>query len=51
MLVPQVYSMCAIGPSSFKGAQLIPQVLKLSCISPFTNYLSGVTYVANETMT
>ena len=32
MLVPQVYPMCTIGPSSLKQAQLVPQVLKLSCI-------------------
>ena len=51
MLVPQVYSMCAIGSSSFKEAQLVPQILEMSCISSFTNCVSGVTYVANETMT
>jgi len=37
MLVPQIYLMCAIGSSSLKQAQLVPQVLKLSCIGPFTN--------------
>ena len=37
MAVPQVYSVCAISPSSLKRAQLVPQVLKLSCISLFTN--------------
>ena len=51
MLVPQVYSVCAIGPSSFKGVQLVPQVLKLSCISPLLTVVSGVTCIANETMT
>ena len=50
ILVPQVFSMCVIGPLNFKGAQLVPQVLKLSCINPFTNYISDITYVANETM-
>ena len=49
-MVSQVFSMCVIGPLSFKGAQLVPQVLKLSCINPFTNYISDITYVANETM-
>ena len=47
MLVLQVYSMCAIGPSSLKRAQLVSQVLILSCISPFTNTVNGVTYVTN----
>ena len=42
--------MCVIGPLNFKGAQLVPQVLKLSCINPFTNYISDITYVANETI-
>ena len=37
MLVLQVYLVCAIGLSSFKLVQLVPQVLKLSCINPFTN--------------
>ena len=50
MLVLQVYSMCAIGLSSLKGAQLIPQVLILSCIIHFTNTVNGVTYVTNWTM-
>ena len=50
ILVSQVFSMCVIGPLNFKGAQLVPQVLKLSCINPFTNYISDITYVANETM-
>jgi len=27
-----------IGPSSLKRAQLVPQVFKMSNISPFTNY-------------
>ena len=38
MLVPQVYYVCIIGLVNFKRAQLVPQVLKLSCISHFTNY-------------
>ena len=50
ILVSQVFSICAIGPLNFKRAQLAPQVLKLSCINPFTNYISDITYVANETM-
>ena len=47
MLILQVYSMCAIGPSSLKRAQLVLQVLILSCISPFTNTVNGITYVTN----
>ena len=50
MLILQVYSMCAIGPSSLKRAQLVLQVLILSCISPFTNTVNGITYVTNWTM-
>ena len=50
ILVSQVFSMCAIGPLNFKGVQLVPQVLKLSCINPFANYISDITYVTNETM-
>ena len=42
--------MCVIGPLSFKGTQLVPQVLKLSCINPLTNCISDVTYVTNETI-
>ena len=38
ILVSQVYPMCAVGPSSLNQAQLVPQILKLSCISPFTNF-------------
>lgn len=37
MLVLQVYSMCTIGPLRFKWAQLVSQVLKMSCISFFIN--------------
>ena len=50
ILVSQIYPVCAIDPSNFKGAQLVPQVLKLSCINPFANYISDITYVTNETM-
>ena len=39
ILASQVYPMCAIDPSNFKQAQLFPQVLRMSGISPFTNYL------------
>ena len=35
-LVPQVYLMCAIG-LKFQLSTISPQVLKMSCISPFTN--------------
>ena len=37
ILVSQVYPMYTIGPSSLKRAQLVPQVFKMSNISPFTN--------------
>ena len=37
MLIPQIYPVCVIGPLSLKQAQLVPQVLKLNYISPFTN--------------
>ena len=37
ILVPQVYPVCGIGSSSLKRAQLVPQVFKMSNISPFTN--------------
>ena len=38
ILVPQVYPVCAVDPSSVNQAQLVSQILKLSCISPFTNF-------------
>ena len=50
ILISQVFFMCVIDPLSFKGAQLVPQILKLSCINPFTNCISDVTYVTNETI-
>ena len=50
MSVPQVYSMCTISPSSLKRAQLVPQVLKLSCISLFTYCRCGIIYVADGIM-
>lgn len=39
ILISQVYPVCAIDPSNFKWVQLFPQVLRMSGISPFTNYL------------
>ena len=37
ILVSQVYSVCAIGSSSLKRVQLVPQVFKMSNMGPFTN--------------
>ena len=50
MLVIQVYPVCVIGPLTLKRAQLVPQVLKLSWIDPFTNSINGVAYGANGIM-
>ena len=50
MLVIQVYTVCVIGPLTLKRAQLVPQVLKLSWIDPFTNSINDVAYVANGIM-
>ena len=37
ILVSQVYPVCTIGSSSLKHVQLVPQVFKMSNMSPFTN--------------
>ena len=50
MLVIQVYPVCVIGPLTLKQAQLVPQVLKLSWIDPFTNSINGVAYMTNGIM-
>ena len=38
ILVPQIYLVCTINPLNFKWAQLVFQVLNMSCINLFTNY-------------
>ena len=49
MLVLQVYPVYTIGLLSFKRAQVVPQVLKMSVLVFLLTVVSGVTYVANIT--